>query len=161
MFIRKAEFLPTVSAVFRVALGAVFLLSSIGKLLEPREEFLGAVRAFALLPQPLDVWYATLLPWVELLVGVLILIGFYWRIAAGTILLMLLSFLIAIEHARGSDEILAACGCFGVFSGTETLAEILMRDALFFLAAAFVFVFPRTKFALENRFTISRDAAGQ
>ena len=65
---------------------------------------------------------------------------------------MLLSFFIAIEHARGSDEILAACGCFGVFSGKETLEQILFRDAIFFLAATWAFVSPYDRFSLEQRF---------
>lgn len=135
---------------FRLVVGGVFLASSVGKLLEPREEFLAAVRAFEILPQGFDVAFAVLLPWGELLAAVFILLGLFRKYAAGVVLLMLLSFLIAIEHARGSEDILAACGCFGVFSAEETVEQVLFRDAMFFLLAAWLFVSRYDRFALDD-----------
>ncbi|MFA6511617.1 MAG: MauE/DoxX family redox-associated membrane protein [Patescibacteria group bacterium] len=148
---RHATFAGWGTFFLRLAIGGVFIFSAVGKLLEPREEVLGAVRAFNLLPNPLDVWYATLLPWVELLAGMMMVLGLYRRYAAVALLLLLLSFFIAIEHARGSDDILAACGCFGIFRIDETLEEILARDVILFLIAAWTLVSPKDRFALSDR----------
>lgn len=112
---------------------------------------MGAVRAFMILPGPLDVWYATLLPWVELISGIFMILGLFRRYAGALMVLMLLSFLIAIERARGSDGILAACGCFGVFRVDETLEEVLARDAGLFLMAAWTLVSTKDRFALSDR----------
>jgi uncharacterized membrane protein YphA (DoxX/SURF4 family) len=143
--------LAWMTAGARIVLGGVFILSGVGKLLEPREEFLGVVRAFDLLPHSIDFIYAALLPWVELVAGVLLALGLFRRVAASVILLALLSFFIALDHAQNSPEVLAACGCFGVFSGTETVEQILARDLGLFLLGAWALVSPHDRFSLDRR----------
>ena len=96
MAFNRASFAGWVTLLLRIGIGGVFIAGGIGKLLEPREEFLGLVRAFEILPNGFDVVYATLLPWVELIAGVFILLGLFRRYAAGIVLLMLLSFFIAL-----------------------------------------------------------------
>lgn len=122
--------------IARFGLAALFLLSGIGKLLEPREEFIALVQSFHVIPDPLAVAYGTLLPWVEVIVAILLLIGLYIKIAATFAGLMLLSFIIAISVVFIRDGSLANCGCFGVFAIKEPPETLLARDGLFLLLVA-------------------------
>jgi uncharacterized membrane protein YphA (DoxX/SURF4 family) len=70
--------------------------------------------ASALLPRRLAAW-TTLLPWLELVVGVMLALGVYWRLAglvAGVLLAVFA--LVVLAAPRGASS----CGCGGVL---ETL----------------------------------------
>jgi len=110
------------SFVLRLAVGVTFVVSGAGKLPEGGA-FVVQVEGFDLLPQALARFYGTALPWVELVVGALLLLGLLSRFAAGIGLLTALSFVIAnsVILYRGLN---LECGCFG------DLAVLHTRDAL-------------------------------
>lgn len=88
----------------RVSLGLLFLLAGVRKLLpgegasiiDKMNGFASFTASKAPLPEVLGKAYGYALPWAELICGLILIIGFYARISAVLIGLMLLSFIIAM-----------------------------------------------------------------
>lgn len=95
----------------RVLLGALFVVAGYLKISDP-QSFAFAVKGFKILPDHLIVPTAFALPWIEVLAGILLIIGLWTRGGAVVIFLMLLGFtagqVSVIE--RGLD---VKCSCFG------------------------------------------------
>lgn len=101
---------PTVILVLRLFLAGLFLFAAWDKILHP-EAFSTTVDRYHLLPRVLVNLFALWLPWVEMVVGVTMLLGIWARASAGLMSAMMLMFLVAIFQAvlRGIDT---HCGCF-------------------------------------------------
>ncbi len=132
---------PAMILVLRVAIGIVFVVAAYGKLLHP-DVLISTVINFNILPIGLAKVFAEVLPWAEMISGVMLITGFGTRGASLSISLMLVSFIIAIAiniHRGVSME----CGCFDIFGMNEKVGtEILFRDSFFLIAAIFL-VFTR------------------
>jgi uncharacterized membrane protein YphA (DoxX/SURF4 family) len=135
----------------RAVLGLLFLASGVGKLLEPREEFIALVQSYAVIPDGLAVVYATMLPWVELIVAVLLIVGLYTRWAAVIGNLMLFSFIMAVSIVLIRDGNLDNCGCFGAFAIQEAPEAVLARDAMFFLLGVILLYGRVQPFSLDKK----------
>jgi len=118
--------------ILRLALGALFVAASLDKLLHPAE-FAAIIADYRVLPGVLVNASAVYLPWLELMVGVLLLAG---RMAAGALWLanlMLWAFWASLfsAYTRGLD---VDCGCFSVTAqGGGNMEWYLLRDGLFVL----------------------------
>ncbi len=95
----------------RVALGALFVMAGVLKISDP-QSFAFAVKAFKILPDHLIVPTAFSLPCIEILAGILLIMGLWTRGAAVVILLMLVGFTAGQVSViqRGLD---VKCSCFG------------------------------------------------
>ncbi|MFD0259183.1 MauE/DoxX family redox-associated membrane protein [Kitasatospora indigofera] len=140
-----------IGTVVRLALAVVWGWAGLAKISDPAEAA-QAVRAYEILPESLvkPVGYA--LPFLEVALAVLLVIGLGVRIVAVVSALLLLTFIAGITSAwvRG---ISIDCGCFGGggtvdASQTEYLQEIL-RDTGFLLLAAWLVYRPRTKLSAD------------
>ena len=138
----------------RLIPGIVFLYAGITKVASI-EAFAQNIWAYELLPQ---LWMADvlayILPVVEILAGLLLILGLLTRGAAAAILLMLVMFIIGIGWVW-SQGISIDCGCFG--SGGEVAPEdtnypqkMAENIGMSVLCIALM-VRPRSLFALENR----------
>jgi uncharacterized membrane protein YphA (DoxX/SURF4 family) len=78
----------------RIPLGAYFILAAAAKLSMGVGNFVNAMlpSATKFLPEHLARMYLTYLPWVELSVGILLVVGLLTRVAATIIALLLISF---------------------------------------------------------------------
>ena len=137
----------------RFGLAAVWLLSGVPKALDPDQTYV-AVRAYDVLP-PLGVeLVAAVLPWLEIALAVLLLLGLGTRAVALVSAGLLLVFVAGVAQAwaRGLS---IDCGCFGgggtVEPGRTAYVQELARDAGFLLLAAWLVVRPRTPVALDGR----------
>ncbi|MFF1871901.1 MauE/DoxX family redox-associated membrane protein [Streptomyces sp. CB03911] len=140
-----------IGTVVRLALAVVWGWAGLAKISDPAEAA-QAVRAYEILPESLvkPVGYA--LPFLEVALAVLLVIGLGVRVVAAVSALLLLTFIAGITSAwvRG---ISIDCGCFGGggtvdASQTEYLQEIL-RDTGFLLLAAWLIYRPRTKLSAD------------
>jgi uncharacterized membrane protein YphA (DoxX/SURF4 family) len=104
----------------RVLLGVVFLYAAYAKLHFNGSWHLGdyyflfamGIDSYKIVPLSIVVWMAKILPWIEAVVGVLLIVGIGVRWAALTVTGLLVVFMIALTHAAlGGLEI--NCGCFG------------------------------------------------
>ncbi|MFH0952490.1 MAG: MauE/DoxX family redox-associated membrane protein [Patescibacteria group bacterium] len=140
-----------IALIARFLLAGIFIASGLTKLMEPREEFIALVKSFAVLPEPAAVVYATLLPWVELVTGALLLFGLFVRQSAVVVNLMLFSFVIAIAVVFLRDGSLTNCGCFGSFSNQDSAAVLIARDGIFMLLATLLMYGKVRPFSMDKR----------
>ena len=114
-----------VALVLRIALGAIFVYSAWSKLKDSWALFAMAVDSYQVLPLWGVQWVARTLPWVELIIGVLLIVGRWMRVAAvGCSLLLLVFFgLMVRAHLKGME---INCGCFG--PGEAISWRTLLRD---------------------------------
>lgn len=120
----------------RLMLGLLFVWAAHDKILNPKA-FALAVANYRILPDPLVNLFALILPWVELICGLLLLTGQWTRSASLLVAFLLVVFVIAvsINLARGLD---ISCGCFHTSEGRTIGARLLVEDLLFFLMAIFL-----------------------
>ena len=105
----------------RLALGLIFLVSALGKLIDINQYSVHAVYEFDILPGSLARIYGLALPFIELSCALGLLTGVLMRLSALGIGLLAVSFFAAkgIILLRGQDIV---CGCFGPI--TSTLASV-------------------------------------
>jgi putative oxidoreductase len=114
---------PWLTIRVQLALGAIFIAASIPKILDP-PSFAHMIYNYRLVPGSLVNALALVMPWVELLAGLALVLGFWRREAALLSGLLLLVFLGAIgaNLARGRA---VDCGCFDVHSAGKSREELL------------------------------------
>lgn len=119
----------------RWVLGALMLWAAVSKLAQPTE-FLGSIYAYDLpLPQSWLQLVAVVLPWLELLCGLLLLANIWSETALTTIIALLAVFVLATGQAwsRGLN---ISCGCFNLeILGADSSAKLVK----FIESAAFAF----------------------
>jgi len=126
--------------VARLVLGAVFIYASIDKIAHP-EAFAKDVYNYQILPDALINLTAIGLPWLELVIGIFLLIGLFREGSVSIVTLLLIVFFSAVVFnlARGLD---IHCGCFHTSAqGTDgaPMAWYVLRDGLFLLPALYLF----------------------
>ena len=139
----------------QIALGAVFVASAIPKLVDP-PAFAHMIYNYRLLPGTLVNALALVMPWIELLVGILLVLGAWRREAALVAALLLLVFLGAIgwNLLRGHA---IDCGCFDVRSAGKTPEQLLadmkwvmLRDVGLLLLAGQVLLATSPRFSARR-----------
>jgi uncharacterized membrane protein YphA (DoxX/SURF4 family) len=151
--VNRGVALDVVGTVVRLGLAAVWLTSGILKAVDPDQTYV-AVRAYDVLPMAGVAVVAAILPWFEIALGVLILIGAGLRLVAVLSAALLLVFIAGVVQAwaRGLS---IDCGCFGgggaVAPGQTAYVQELLRDIGFIVLAAWLIVRPRTLLSLDNR----------
>ncbi|MBU0553901.1 DoxX family protein [Myxococcota bacterium] len=122
----------------RVYLGGVFLYACWFKIIDP-SAFALSVATYQILPLGLINLTALLLPWLELVVGALLILGLWTRANALLCAAMLIVFIIAITSALYFDLRLS-CGCFASGEAAHEISlETIWRD-LGWLALALLLV---------------------
>jgi uncharacterized membrane protein YphA (DoxX/SURF4 family) len=81
--------------LIRVGLGAYFVLAGLVKI-DSIVAFVNEVRSFGILPDQLAIVYGHLLPYAEITVGTLLLLGYWTTAAAISASVLLSSFIIAL-----------------------------------------------------------------
>jgi len=127
----------------RLFVGAIFCYAGYTKVENPLQ-FAAAIEAYRLLPPSMVILVADWLPWIEIVLGLLVLAGLRIRLTSGTAAGILGFFIIImlVTYLRGIE---ADCGCFGV--GERISPLTLLRDTLMMLPALFLLLQPR----LESR----------
>jgi len=145
--------LPWVGLLSRLILGGVLLAAGLLKY-QHLDKSQMAVRAYELLPVSLANILGIVLPFVEIAVGVLLVIGAAIRISAlvGGVLMGAFMIGIAQAWARGLS---IDCGCFGgggqVEPGTANYLPELLRDGGLALLAIYLLRYPQSKFGLDRQ----------
>ena len=123
-----------------------------------------AVRAYEVLPISVANTLGIILPWLEIGVAILLILGVAIRPAALFSGALMLLFIAAITQA-GLRGLSIDCGCFGgggtVEPGKTRYLEEIARDSGLFLLALYLYRYPLTKFALEKLESISKPELDQ
>jgi uncharacterized membrane protein YphA (DoxX/SURF4 family) len=140
-----------VGTLVRLALAGIWLVSG-GVKLADRIGTIVAVDAYEVLPERFVPVVASILPLLEIALGVLLLIGAGTRVAAVVSAALLLVFVAGLAQAwiRGLS---IDCGCFGgggtVAPGETQYGLELVRDLGFLALAGWLVVRPRTLLSLD------------
>mgnify|MGYP000441938172 FL=1 len=151
------KYQPFITLLCRLLLGGVLLVAGGLKAFKPSESA-GAVAAYKILPTDIAHLIGYALPWLEVALGILLIIGLTTRLAAiaGTAVMIIFIAAIISVWARG---ILIDCGCFG--GGGEIdpskaaearqayLIEIL-RDLGLALSGIYLYFFPYGRLSIEK-----------
>ena len=121
----------------RLLLAAVFLMSAVPKLATPRR-FVDDVLRYRIGPRLFAQGYGWALPYAELVVGISLLLAWPVTWAAGIVLGMLGSFMIAVGIAMVRRQN-STCSCFGLLYRERVGWRTQMRDALLVVLAAALF----------------------
>lgn len=150
--LRRPRTLDVIGLLARLALGGVMLVAGLLKVTKP-EVSARAVQAYQLLPFDVATYVGYGLPILEVVLGILLVLGLFTRAGAAVSGVLLVAFIIGIASAwaRGLN---IDCGCFGEGgtidpSQTRYLEEIL-RDVGLVLCAAWLVIRPRTAYSLER-----------
>lgn len=121
----------------RIVLGIVFIWASIDKILHPAA-FAESIYAYQLLPESWISALAITLPWLEIVLGCLLVLGIWLPGAVALVNLLLAAFLAALvfNMARGLD---VDCGCFSTGAkGGGSMWTYLMRDLVFLVISGYL-----------------------
>ena len=137
----------------RLILGVALIWAGAAKVTNPALSQL-AVRAYKLLPYEFAGYVGLALPILEILVGLLLVVGLLtrWSALAGGLLMVAFIFGISWAWAHGYS---IDCGCFGG-GGTIAAAQTqypkeILRDVGFAACAAWLIFRPRTPYSLDQR----------
>ena len=123
-FLRSKPFKLAVM-VLRIVLGAIFMYAAYAKLAESWRLFAAGIASYEVLPMWTVEILARTLPWLELLVGVLLIVGRWRRVSTLATSVLLLVFFGLMVRARIKGMTID-CGCFG--PGETISWKTLLRD---------------------------------
>ena len=153
----NARFQPVITLLARLVLGGVLLVAGGLKLNKPTDSA-NAVAAYKILPANIAHLVGYALPWLEVAIALLLIVGILVRPAAivGGLIMLVFTAAIASVWSRG---LLIDCGCFG--GGGEIdpslAAQVhrtyfieIMRDLGLALAALYLYLFPYGRLSFEK-----------
>lgn len=125
----------------RIILAVIFLYTGYIKIQETLQ-FAVAISGYQLVPENLVMTIAKWFPWLEIALGVFLLIGWKIRYVAGAsaALLLLFTVILTITYFRGIE---ANCGCFS-FNDRIT-PKTIARDSIILIPALFLLFEPRRR----------------
>jgi uncharacterized membrane protein YphA (DoxX/SURF4 family) len=144
---------PWLGTLVRLGLAAVWLVAGGAKV----GDLAGsgrAVNAYDVMPYDLAKVIGAALPFVEVALGVLLLVGLATRLAAGFSAALLVVFVAGITQAwaRGLQ---IDCGCFGsggqlAAGQSPTYGPEILRDLGFLALAGFLLIWPLTRLSIDS-----------
>ena len=141
-----------VSLGARLVLGGVMLVAGALKVTDP-ETAAQAVRAYELLPASLAAPVGWGLPFLEIAIGLLLIIGFGVRASAAAAGVFMVVFIAAVASAWARG-LAIDCGCFGgggqVARGQTKYLQEILRDAGLLVLAGWLWFNPVSKFAVVS-----------
>jgi uncharacterized membrane protein YphA (DoxX/SURF4 family) len=135
-----------------ILLGLMLLIAGIGKLpglsdklgaFPGQTEFIDALLGPFWTPA-VAFFISDILPWIEVVLGVALLLGIFSRIAAILSLPLIAGFMASNIWAISHGEGFSSCGCFGIFEklfGNTTPLQALTLDIVLLLFAITIILF--------------------
>jgi uncharacterized membrane protein YphA (DoxX/SURF4 family) len=144
---------PWVSTAARLGLAAVFLVAGATKI----GDLAGsarAVNAYRLMPYEAAKVVGAMLPFVEIALGLVLLVGLAVRLSAGIAALLLVIFIAGIVSAWARG-LRIDCGCFSAGGDlgagqSPAYAREILRDIGFLIVAGVLLWRPRTRYSLDG-----------
>ena len=136
-------------AILRYGLAALFLFSSINKIRDQRG-FYNIVRSYRLLPAFAIKPFSFLLPWVELLLSILLVVGWNTKPVGWITGALYGAFTVAlsVNLIRGRKDL--DCGCFGAKEKHKITIGLVFRDVGLMLTSCIVAIFGGGIYAFDN-----------
>jgi len=126
--------------VLKVALGFVFVVASIGKIIDP-QQFARDIYSYVLLPNAIVPLFAAIVPWIEFFAGLLLMFDIMPKSNSLIICGLLIAFIfaIAVDLYRGIE---ISCGCFDFLFPDEKIGmTTIIRDVILLVLGLIVLIF--------------------
>jgi uncharacterized membrane protein YphA (DoxX/SURF4 family) len=145
-----------------VLLGLMMLVAGIGKLpgLSELGTFPGQTEFFDVIFGP--IWPTVaffinhILPWLEVVLGVALVLGIYPRIASIVTLPLIAGFMTSNLWAIAHGKAFGTCGCWGIFeslfTNTTPIQALIMDIVLLLFALIIIFWFPAPFLSFQSWF---------
>ena len=141
-----------VGLVLRLFLGVVLIWAGAAKVGRPLTAE-RAVQAYEIFPMEVAKWIGLALPFLEIVLGVLLVLGLFTRAAAIASTLLMVAFIVGISQAWARG-LTIDCGCFGgggqVGADETRYPQEIARDVVFALAGAWLWWRPRSLASLDR-----------
>jgi uncharacterized membrane protein YphA (DoxX/SURF4 family) len=147
--------LDCVGTVLRLGLAAVWFVSGGIKASDLNQTYI-AVHAYDVLPDGVVSVVASAIPFIELALGLLLVLGLGTRLVAVLSAVVLLAFIVVITQAwaRGLS---IDCGCFGgggqVTAGQTAYLQEIVRDMAFLTMAGWLIMRSRSLLSMDEWLT--------
>ncbi|MBI3602028.1 MAG: DoxX family membrane protein [Candidatus Omnitrophica bacterium] len=125
----------------RLFIGLVLLVSGFEKLISPYQNFLYVIQAYQMFPSWMETAAALLVPWVELMVGIFLVLGLWLKRSLKGAVILLACFIIIVGQALLRHLPLEDCGCFGEAIHIPPQG-IMVFDSLMLLSAFWLLRYP-------------------
>jgi uncharacterized membrane protein YphA (DoxX/SURF4 family) len=148
----SSRWVTALAVVARLGLAALFLAAGLLKVADPAEN-VRAVRAYEVLPEAVVPAVGYGLPFLEIGIGLLLLVGLAVRFAAVVSAVLMVAFIVGVAQAwaRGLS---IDCGCFGgggqIDPADTRYLEEIVRDTVALLAAGLLVWRPDTPLSLDR-----------
>lgn len=118
--------------LLRLILAIIFLIAGIAKLISPHDTFLDTVTIYYALPKSLSYFIHSALPWVEVVIGCLLITGLFRTVAFVSALLLIATFIGANTYSFTvwSHWAELGCGCFGKLVKLSHLHALLLNGVM-------------------------------
>lgn len=133
----RSKLLKIAVILLRAALGIIFIYAGYVKVKEPWQLFAAGILEYNIIPVGAASFVARTLPWFEILLGLLLVIGRWTRTSTVFVsgLLVVFFALMVRAFAQGKE---ISCGCFG--PGEIISWKTLLRDGSMLAGSLFVTV---------------------
>ena len=139
--------------IIRILIGLLFIVSGSQKIIGPYQNFLYVVQSYELLNFSLEEVTAHVFPWIELLLGVFLLLGLWSQWVIRGLMGLVVIFLIVVGQALYRGLPISECGCFGESLSFSLHVTLMMDGALFLLLTLLLLKIGQTnKMSLDNCF---------
>jgi len=125
------------SFVFRLILGGIFIFTGFAKI-HGIPALIAEINQYKMLPAALASLYGNVLPYIEIAVGIVLVLGIVLRISAGIAGLMLVSFATAKIFALIMNLNITTCYCFGAARPLLSTQSLAIDIAMLLLAAQII-----------------------
>lgn len=137
----------------RIAVGLLFIISGVEKLISSYQNFFYVVQSYEVLSMPLAKITAFIMPWIELFLGVFLVIGLYLKWTLYGVISVLITFIFIVSQAIIRSLPIDECGCFGGLVSLPLHGVLMMDITLLFLTGLLLFRLSRASFlSLDNDF---------
>jgi uncharacterized membrane protein YphA (DoxX/SURF4 family) len=139
--------------LLRIFIGSIFIVSGLGKVLSPYQNFQYVIQAYQLLPSWGEILTAQIFPWIELIVGAFVLLGLWtaWGLRGALVLFGI--FVVVVGQALVRGLPLENCGCFGEWIHLKPQTVIIMDSASLLITCLLLRnILLARKFSLDSYF---------
>jgi uncharacterized membrane protein YphA (DoxX/SURF4 family) len=149
--LRSGPIVLVVRLLVRLILGGLFLWAGLEKAFDRQESIL-AVNAYDVLPEGLVRAVAAVLPWAEIAIGLLLILGLFVRFAGIATAVLAGVFIAGLAQAKARG-LAIDCGCFGGGGAGDGVSWWdILRDVPILLGGVYLAVRPRGPLQLDNLF---------
>lgn len=142
----------SITTVLRIFMGLLFIYSGLFKAINP-DNFSKVIILYDVLPENLIPYAAIIFPYLELLTGLLLLVGYKIKasVLVSVIVMIFLITIVSINIHRGKTF---ACGCFDLEKlgiKEEIGIPVIIRDILFLIILLLIFCARQHVFSIDRK----------